>query len=394
MRTHAPLALAVLAILAGCSSAPEPRVHRVERGDLVVSVETSGTLQAVDSSAISAPIITDFWDYKISWMAPESSEVKKGQPVLRFDASELEHQLEKKRGEHDSAAKEQEKKVVDLKIQLLELDLKLAEARAALGRSKLKNDTPESQESRIVREKARLDLELAEAELKALQERRVFTERAGQSEIETLRQKSDRARQRVEELERSIGNLNVTAPRDGLVIYRQERRGEKRKVGDQVGPWERVLEIPDLRRMRGDAEVDEADAGRIAVDQRVTLRLESLPDHEYVARVQEIAPIVASQGQRSPLKVYRVNLELEATDLERMRPGMRFRGDVEVERKSNVVLVPLEAVAPGTGGPTVRLMRGGESVEKQVELGARNKTMVEVIRGLEPGDSLDLEPKR
>jgi HlyD family secretion protein len=386
-RSSVLLALA----LACCGTAEEARVARVTRGDLIVTVEATGALRAVDSSAVSPPVLPEVWEYKIAWLAPESSEVKKGQPILRLDPSELEQQLEKKRAESESAAKEKEKKEVDLQIQLLELDLKLAEAGAALRRAGLKAQVPDQQASRIATEQARLDQELAEAEVQSLKQRRSFLERSGRSSVETLRQKSERAGGRVRELEENIGKLNVLAPRDGLVLYRADWRGQKSKVGDTVSPWQRILEIPDLSRMEAEAEIDEADAGRVALGQRAALRLESHPEIEYAARVTEIAPIVRRQSPRSPLKVYTIKLALETTDTDRMRPGMRLRADIEVDRRKAVLLVPLEAVVSGPEGPSVLVQDGRGGRPQKVRLGARNRSQAELIEGLEEDQPVLLE---
>ncbi|HEU5263008.1 MAG TPA: hypothetical protein VFU34_00115, partial [Gaiellaceae bacterium] len=82
---------------------------KVERGDLVLGVEVTGTLAAVGSDAIGPPPVGDVWDFKISMMAPEGKDVKLGEPVLGFDTSELERKLQEKSAESESAGKRIEK---------------------------------------------------------------------------------------------------------------------------------------------------------------------------------------------------------------------------------------------------------------------------------------------
>ena len=69
---------------------------RVTRGDLVTGVDVTGTLAAVDSGVFGPPQISDQWDFKISMLAPEGSEVKIGQPVLAFDTTDLQKRLQEK----------------------------------------------------------------------------------------------------------------------------------------------------------------------------------------------------------------------------------------------------------------------------------------------------------
>ena len=79
---------------------------RASRGDLVTGIEVTGTLVALGSDLLGPPQIPDVWDFKISMMAPEGSDVKKGQPVLGFDTTELQRRFEEKKAESDEALKQ------------------------------------------------------------------------------------------------------------------------------------------------------------------------------------------------------------------------------------------------------------------------------------------------
>ena len=54
---------------------------RVARDDLVLGVDVTGFLKAVDSTVVSPPAVRETWNYKISMLAPEGAQVKKGEPV-------------------------------------------------------------------------------------------------------------------------------------------------------------------------------------------------------------------------------------------------------------------------------------------------------------------------
>ena len=84
----------------------------------------------------------------------------------------------------------------------------------------------------------------------------------------------------------------------------------------------------------------------------------------------------------------RVEIELDETDTLKMRPGMRLRGDVEIERVPQVLLVDADSVFLKSEGPVVyrRTLWGSEAVP--VELGRRNDDRVEVVAGLEEGDEI------
>src|SRR4051795_6676153 len=72
---------------------------RVTRGDLVSGIDISGTLAAVDSGSFGPPQVSNTWEFKISMLAPEGADIKKGQPVMAFDTSELRKRLDEKSAE-------------------------------------------------------------------------------------------------------------------------------------------------------------------------------------------------------------------------------------------------------------------------------------------------------
>jgi HlyD family secretion protein len=358
----------------------------VRRDDLVVGVPVAGTLSSVQAVRIGPPQIAEIWDYKISFMEAEGAQVRPGQPVLGFDTSELEHQLLDKRAERDSAQKEMEKKQTDLEVQRRDRELDLAEAEARERKAALKVDVPPELVASKELAKSREDLDLARREVAYLKGRLQLEAAQGATEVEALARKRDRAAVRVSDMEKAVQSMTVTAPRAGTVVYVATDEGEKKKVGDSCWRGQSVLEIPDLRSMEAEGDVDEADSGRVAVGQKVTFRLDAHPDDVFTGRVRTIGGSVQSRSEFNPLKVVRLEIDLDHTDPQRMRPGMRFLGTVEIERLPKALVAPLEAVFNRPGGPVIYRKTGWGSEAVRPVLGARNDREVEIRSGLKEGD--------
>ena len=368
-----------------------PGCRRIERGDLVIGVEVTGTLRAVESSVLGPPQVRDVWQFKIAMMAEEGTEVKTGEPVVAFDPSELQQRLQTKLADLDSSRTEVEKKQVDIAVTVANDRLALAEVEARLRKVRLIADQPSGLRSNNEVAKARYDFELAELEVDLVKRRIDATGRAGDEELGVLQATLAQVESEVQQIQDGIGRMRRTAPRDGIVIHVANRRNEKKKVGDTCSFYERVIEIPDLSRMEADGEVEEAEAGRIREGQAVKLHLDAHPDHEYRAVVESISRAVQEKSWRNPLKIVHLTLSLEETDPERMRPGMRVRGEIEVDRHSDVVLIPVEAVFR-EGGSTVAYRRGLTGWRSTpLTLGDRNSVYAEVIDGLAPEDLVSLE---
>ena len=382
------LLLAALAIAALRGSGLDvPNPIRVKREDLVQTVELEGELSAVRSSEIGVPPV-GWVQFKIAFLIPEGTVVKKGEPVLGFDTAALQRQLVERQAEYQDAAKRVEQKEIDLGMKLLELEQQSAQAAADLGKAKLKAEVPPEVQQRIELEKARLDQKGREQDLENLQAEKRVTESLAQSELGSLRSKRDQAKGQVELLQASIAKMSVKAPQDGIVIYRTNWRDEKKKVGDDTWYGETVLSIPDLSEMRAEGFVDEADGGMVAEGQTVILRLEARPDLDIRGKVSKVGRTVRQKSWRTPVKVYKVDVALEKTDPAVMRPAMRFRGEVETSRTPGLLLVPREAVFLRSFGPVVWARRALRWTEVPVRVGRSSRRQVEVVEGLAEDDRL------
>lgn len=360
---------------------------RATRGDLITGFEVIGTLASTSSEALGPPQFEDVWNFKISRMAREGSEVKKGQPVLSFDTTELQRQLEEKTAEADESRKQIEKETNDLALQSKDERLRLAEAEATLKKTSLKLEAPPDLTGITERKTAEIEHAIAQREATAVRARLGALDRAARARITLLESKRREAEAVAERTQRNIQQMNVQAPRDGTIVYTTSRNGEKRKEGDNIWKAERVIEIPDLTRMKAEGDVDEVDAGRVSVGQRVSLRLDAHPDEEFQGTITSAGRTVQmKRGTQDPLKVLRVEIKLDRTDPVKMRPGMRFQGTIELGRVKNAVLIPRDAVFLGSDGPFVH-RRGALDVEQvPVKLGRENDRFVEVLKGLEAGD--------
>jgi len=384
--TLAALALAV-ASCGGPTSWEEVRI-----ADIVEEVEVTGTLRAAQSVFLTPPALAEVWNFKIAHLAPEGEVVQAGRPVIWFDTSELDQQLLQARAEAASAATELQRHVAQEAVAREDEQLRLEEAQARLRRARLKMEQPEDVVGLHAVAQARLDLELAEAEVRFLEFRFRSSREAAEARKLDLKGVATQAEAHLAGLEEAVARMTVTAPREGTVIMVTNWRDEKKKVGDTAWRAERIAELPDLRVMRARIEVRETDAGRVAQGQRVRLRLDAHPDREFLGTVASPVRAVEQVSWRLPLKVVRLEVDLDHTDTERMRPGMRVRGVIEVDRIEQVPTLPITAVRSSPRGPVVtrRSWRGSRQVP--VELGARNARLVEIRSGLRPGDRVAAQP--
>lgn len=377
---------------AACGKSTEAlQLVEIKRADLVIGVEVTGELEAVDSTDIKPPSV-DLWDFKIASLADDGAEVKAGEPVVGFDASQQMRELETMKNEVEAAKKKLENKLASAALARREEELAVASAEAALRKAALKTATPGELVASLDLKVAKLEEDGAKIALALATNKANQARRSDETEVRGLRDKLAWASGRVERLSANIQKMRVLAPRDGTVIYPTGWRGEKKKVGDGAWRMEVVLQIVGLSKMIAKGAVDEVDIARVAPAQVVTLRLDALPDAELRGKVESIARGVRQKSEADLSKVIDIKLTLDPTTAP-LRPGMRFRGEVETERIKDVLLIPADAVFMTAKGPVAYRDAGGSLEAVKLDVGRRSTTMIEVKGGLTAGDRVSRSGK-
>jgi HlyD family secretion protein len=381
----------LLACAALACAGPDPTGDwlKIGRGDLALGVEVTGELEAVDSDLLGPPLVSGIGEFKIARMAPEGLPIAQGQPALGFDTSELTRKLEEKQNERASVAAEIGKKRADAALARKDEELRIAETTGKLRKAELKAQRSGELTSSLELQLARLDFELAKRELAYQEAKAKATRQQDKDDLAALEFREHEAEQRVSEIQAALPKLTVAAPRSGTVIYiSNPNNNQKKKVGDAVWRGERVLQTAALEQMRGRGQIDEADVSKIMLGQHVTLRLEAYPDVEYTGTLKDIGRLVERQSPDNPRRIVRTLVDIDHTEVTRMRPGMRFRGRAETERIQGAVLIPVSAVFLTEQGPVAyrRSRLGAEPVN--VTLGKSNGEYAEVVAGLVEGDEV------
>ncbi len=212
------------------------------------------------------------------------------------------------------------------------------------------------------------------------------------SEIDALRTSYDRARANhsraqvaLAQAERTSEDSTIRAPFDGSV------ESVSVDVGEYLRPGEPVATISDFSRARLRAGVTAAEAASLQVGQMAQVSFDALGGATFEAALRSIGRMVEADNGTYPIELW-----LEQPD-SRLREGMigdlRFVGDGAAKR----VVVPRAAVVRRGGRMAVFIVEGsglgdgGKSTvvrERGVRTGLSDAHFVEVIEGLQPGDTV------
>src|SRR5205823_6019160 len=117
---------------------------------------------AIDSTGVSPPAISFTNDFKIAWLAPEGSAIAAGDPIVKFDTTELERALQASRTEVEAASKRLDKRRQEVVLQRGNDAVHVLEADAAARKAALKRQAPPELTSSIEVREHVLDDELAQ----------------------------------------------------------------------------------------------------------------------------------------------------------------------------------------------------------------------------------------
>ena len=289
----------------------------ISRGDIIDSVGATGTLQAVTTVQVGSQVSGN-----ISWLGADfNSIVKKSQVIARLDPSLFDAQLQQTRANLSQAKANQTKAQSDLersKVQLTDANQKYARAKELSARSLL----------------AQSDLDAAKVAVDSAQA-------AVQSQQATVAQAQAQVTMAEASVNQSQVNLDhtiITAPIDGIVTQRSVDVGQTVAASMQA-PTLFVI-AADLTEMQVNANIDEADVGRIRPGQHVTFRVDAYPTDNFDGTVSQIRlqPVVVQNVTTYGTVITVPNEQLK------LKPGMTANVKIEVAKKSDVLRVPNAAL--------------------------------------------------
>lgn len=374
-------------VLTSCGRSSN-RVVKVVKGPFLIKVHAVGRLKSSNSVFIGCPLVRRMWNYTISFMAPEGKQVKKGMPILAFDAKDLQEKLMVKSSELETSRKELEKIRIEEQEKTDGIVLNLAEAKVKTDKAERMAQKPQDLTARSELEKLRKDFELAKLS-KKLVESNLEKQKMGQrTRIRLQESKVKKLENEVRELEAGIAKMKISAPKDGIVVYVSGRRGKKKAVGESTWMGEKILELPDLSLMEVAAWIPEPQAGKVKEGLPVEIRLDSNPDHAYKGKIERLGRIFREKSDEQPAMVFDAVIKILEPDPEVMRPGMAAGVDIIVASREDVLQVPEQAVMYGEDGLYAwkETFSGRDKVV--VKTGAHSGGMVEILDGLGEGDRL------
>jgi RND family efflux transporter MFP subunit len=318
----------------------------VKRTDLEVVVLETGRVEPLLQTQIKSKV----GGQVLEVLVQEGEHVKRGQILMRLDAT-------------------------DLKREVARMEAEIAQAREALAFAQIQLGRAEKARSAAIAPAAELDQIRHEA---ALARARL---KGAEVALETARDR--------------LGYTSIEAPFDGTIIQRNVQPGEVVIPGMTATVEGRPqLVLADMSVLLVKTDLNQIDVARAKKGQTAEITLDALPGKKFTATVTRVAPAAANVNGRDAFPIE--TALASAQDLSEIKPGMTADVRILIEKRAKVLVLPIEAVITEKGKSTVHVRErtaGGKphTREAEVKVGARNDREIE-ITGLSEGVEVMIKP--
>jgi multidrug efflux pump subunit AcrA (membrane-fusion protein) len=368
----------------------DTEVTTVKRGTFLEELTEQGSVQAVNSISITAPVISyRYGSLKLARIVEDGEEVRKGDTLMIFDPSEIkraiiqaEQQLDIANAEYEKLRSSQQSEIEDL-----EADLELTAISQEIARINFETATYEPE---ATRKEIKLRLESATIALDRAKEQ---IENKKIIHKEDLLQKSltiNQLKTTLADANTSMNSLFVVSPANGIAIKEQNWSTQlKWGVGDQPYSGSKLIELPDLEQMRAEVKINEVDISKVLPDQRVEIRPDAYSDSSYTGKVEHVANLAQNLDYKSKIKIFPVQIRIEGKS-KTLLPGLTVSCKIIVSEIPDVLFIPLESLFNELGTDYVYVKSGSGFKRQNIKTGSVNANYVIVKEGLKENDIIAL----
>jgi HlyD family secretion protein len=390
-RLYIAIVVAVVAVggvagyvgLKGASSDVDPtKVVTAETGTMVKSVVATGKIEPTTKVEIKSRAngIIERLPVDID------SDVKAGDVLAELDKEQLqavlrsaEANLQAARAAQAAAQAELKKNIVEAEGPEVEFARRNYDRAQQLFAQKL---VPQSQ-----LDDAHSAIDVAENRKRAAQSQMVITE----AKVQQAQAQVAQAKAAADQATESLAYATIRAPIRATVLSRDVELGSPVSSILNLGANATlVMTLGDIQKVFVRGKVDEADIGRVRLDQPARIRVETFKDRVFSGKVTQISPLGVEKDNVTSFEV-KVSIDNPGQEL---KANMTANAEIVLEEHPNALLIPEAAITyDSKKAASVNIVSPGAKAGRRkipIKVGVGNGTKIEVLEGLKAGDKLVL----
>ena len=169
---------------------------------------------------------------------------------------------------------------------------------------------------------------------------------------------------------------SIRAPISGVVAERMI------KVGNMVLANQATFSVTGMNPLLAVLHVPERQLGKLRVGHAASLEVDALEEEDFEGRIDRISPVVDPATGT-------VKVTIEVRDrTRRLKPGMFARVNIVHDVHAGAMLVPKDAIIAEDRESCVFVVSDSTAYRRTVETGYVNSSHIEVLRGVDEGDTV------
>lgn len=335
---------------------------QVEKGTLVVSVTSAGQVSANNSRSISTTVTGVVKNVFVE----NEQTIKSGEKIAEI---ELDQESQQAYSQALASYQSAKNNLASAQAKMNSLQAALFKANQTFMNGKGSDDTPDTSDPNYIQENA--TWLQAEADYKNQTAVIAQAQTALNSAAQSLK----------------LSSPIIYAPIGGKISGLSLLQGTVLSGGSsssETSTGQTIASVVTTATPTITVSLTEVDVTKVKLDNKVTITLDAVPDKTYTGRVISIDTVGSvSSGVTS----YSTVIALD-TDAQEVFSNMSAQASIITETKDNVILVPTSAVQTQNGTSTIRVMKDGQEVPVTVEIGTSSGTQIEIISGLQEGETI------
>lgn len=316
--------------------------------------------------------------------------VVRGQVIAEIEKEDLEAMLAQREAELQLAQAKLAAlhRLFPKEIQRAELEIARWQATCTLGEQEVARETKLFQQnatSEAALDQAQERVTVAQVQLAAAKKEYTLVEVRHEEDVKQAAAEIARAQSAVTNARIQLSYATITAPIPGVIASVSTQEGETVAAGFNAPTFVTII---DLQRLQVDAYVDEVDIGRIQAGQQAIFTVDTFPGREFVGQVNAIYPKAVIQDN---VVNYDVVIEILEPYENLLRPEMTAGVTILLDKKTDVLAIPARAVKRHQGNNVVHVVVDGQPEMRPITVGWRDGPWIEVLDGLEEGQSIFVE---
>lgn len=210
-----------------------------------------------------------------------------------------------------------------------------------------------------------------------LQRQKILLEKEAVSreEYDQVQTEFNVLQQDIEQIKIKIEKTEIKAPFNGIIGFRDI------SLGAYLQPGSKIATLVDIATLKLEFAISEKYATNNLIGNDVEFSVEGV-SKTFKAKVYAVDPNLDTKTRTILLRAVFDNTRNQ------LKPGMSAKVLFSSSKNKESILIPNEAIVQDAKGRSVWIKKEGKATSVPVDIGTRTEDLIEIRRGLEPGDSV------